>query len=654
MYQENYLIDHQVDKNNTFVTLFDKNLSRINENLKFVNQYYTPKYEQPVKHLFNETEINKPNKPIDENINQSLNVYNEFYKITMNEIESIRKTDVRNILNKKTSIWECRKKENSNKLKIKNDKLTHEVRKTLTIDRNYAKELLDNTDNIFQTRLREEQIKLDQKAKNIKFSLALKIGIDLLNDIKTLLNENYNTMTPQFINDQMQNYTLFEENMNTYKNMSLNFEEHDLLSLNQLVQYIQLFKEQLVKQISNKYQVENFSFKIDAEQNEENKIPITNCDKEETNEVHNLASTMKDDSEVKSYQCFSFKLKSDEEMVTYNDNISNFSFIVPDEKQKEIMNNQSINSEIDYKKILDNYYTLMNHLKQTENLYLSFLQDDNLKSLRQELKKSINTPVNTISSVSSWHMKDKFDKLNSLLRCKAVKTGNSVVSANSHKDALIFCKDTLAQKCINIGEQVASVKIETAFEVASVITELWQVHPDFGVLLYARFKQKCPWLIPQHAAKTNEQTDEEYYKSLGYKYTDGIVEKQDKYVKRMTGIIRLFASIIVTETKSGKALDIGQAWMIITATVNLDPQLDITAILLHEMLIITGYNLKKVYGKQFIKMLHYIDCNYMKKIDEVTPIGCGGPVQRLKTFISKVIQVGYIDKPKGIIPYNFW
>lgn len=653
MYQENYLIDPQVGKNNTFVTLFDKNLNRINENLKFVNQYYTPKYEQPVEHIFNETEINKPNKPIDENINESVNFYNEFYKITMNEIESIRKTNVRDILSKKASFWECKKKENSNKLKSKNDKLMHEVRKTLTIDRNYAKELLDSSDNIFQTRLREEQIKFDQKAKNIKFSLALKIGIDLLDDIKTLLNESHNTMTPQFINDQMQNYTLFEENMNTYKNMSLNFKEHDLLALNQLVQYIQLFKEQFVKQISDKYQVENFSFKTDTEQNEENKIPITNNDKEETNEVHNLTSTMKDDSEVRSDQCFSFKLKSDEETVTCNNSISNFSFIVEDEKQEEIMN-KSTDSANEYKQILDNYCTLKNHLEQIEKLYLSFLQDDNLKSLRQELKKSINTPVNTVSSVSSWHMKDKFEKLNSLLRCKTVKTGNSVVSANSHKDALIFCKDTLAQKCINIGEEVASVKIETAFEVASVITELWQVHPDFGVLLYARFKQKCPWLIPQHAAKTSKQTDEEYYKSLGYKYTDGIVEKQDKYIKRMTGIIRLFASIIVTETKSGKALGIAQAWMLIAATVNLDPQLDITAILLHEMLIITGYYLKKAYGKQFIKMLQFIDSNYMKKIDEVTPIGCGGPVQRLKTFISKVIQVGYIDKPKGIIPYNFW
>lgn len=653
MYQENYLVDHQVDKNNTFVTLFDKNLNRINENLKYVNQYYTPKYEQPVEHIFNATEINKPNKPIDENINQSLNVYNEFYKITMNEIESIRKTDVRNTLNKKVSIWECKRKENSSKLKSKNDKEMHEVRNTLTIDRNYAKELLDSKDNIFQTRLREEQIKFDQKARNIKFSLTLKIGIDLLDDIKKLLNESYNTITPQFINDQMQNYTLFEESINAFKNTCLNFKEHDLLALNQLVQYIQLFKEQLVKQILNKCQVENCSFKTDAKQNEEKKIPTTNNDMGEKNEVNNFTFTIKNDSEVKSDQC-SLKFKSDEEMVICNNNVSNFSFMIEDEKQEEIITNKSFNSANEYKQVLDNYCTLKNHLEKIEKLYLSFLHDDNLKSLRQELKKSINTPVNTISSVSSWHMKDKFEKLNSLLRCKTVKTGNSVISANSHKDALIFCKDTLAQKCINIGEQVASVKIETAFEVASVITELWQVHPDFGVLLYARFKHKCPWLIPQHAAKTSEQTDEEYYKSLGYNYTDGIVEQQDKYVKRMTGIIRLFASIIVTETKSGKALGIGQAWMLIAATINLDPQLDITAVLLHEMLIITGYNLQKAYGIQFIKMLQYIDRNYMKKIDEVTPIGCGGPVQRLKTFISKVIQVGYIDKPKGIIPYNFW
>ena len=39
------------------------------------------------------------------------------------------------------------------------------------------------------------------------------------------------------------------------------------------------------------------------------------------------------------------------------------------------------------------------------------------------------------------------------------------------------------------------------------------------------------------------------YRSLGYNYaSDGTIEKQDKYLKRMSGFMRLYAAIMVTQT----------------------------------------------------------------------------------------------------------
>lgn len=645
--QENHSSKYQISHND--FTLFEKNLHRINENLKYVNQYYTSNYEQPVESLCKALETNELKEPIDEEIDQSLKFYNDFYKIAMNEIESIRKTDVRNILTEKLNIWECKRKEYSNKLKSENEGFLQKIREELTIDKNYIK-LLDKNDHELQIRLHKEQIKIEQKAKSIKFNLVLKIASSLVDDVKKSLSELNNIIPPKLHSDYMQNLKYFEENLNKFKNMIQNSDENNLIALNQYIQNIKIFREQILKYVPNKSsEIENFSFVTKDCQNNQI-IPFEN----KSVKAQSFKFVVDDNLEVKSNDFITFKFKIDEEKTTCKNDTKNFSFAIESSKFSDIQNNKCHNSEDPYKQILENYFILKKNLEQTENSYRLFLNDESLKSLRQELKKSINTPVNSISSVSSWHMSDKFVRLDSLLRCKTVKTGNSEVSANCHKDALVFCKDTLAQKVINIGEQVVSVKGETAFEVSSVITELWLAHPDFGLLLYTRFKLKCPWLIPQHFAKTDGTTDEEYYKSLGYNYTDGVVEKQDKYVKRMTGIIRLFASIIVTETKHGKALGIGQAWMLIAATVNLNPQFDITAVLLHEMLVITGYYLKQAYGQQFIKMLRYINNNYMKKIDEVTPVGCGGPVQRLKTFISKVIQVGHVDKPKGIIPYNFW
>lgn len=338
-----------------------------------------------------------------------------------------------------------------------------------------------------------------------------------------------------------------------------------------------------------------------------------------------------------------------------NTDISSFSFKIKDNKHKQIKNNTVYKYNDEYQNILENYYATQRYLKHFESLYVFFLYDINFKSLRQKLIIAINTPINSISSISPWYMKDKFDKLHALFMGKTVIIGNYSVSIESHKCALTFCKDTLAKNIVKIGERVVSIKTEVAFEVASVIVELWQIYPDFGMLLYARFKQTCPCLIPYTITKTINEADEEYYKLLGYNYTNGVVEEQDKYVIRMTGIIRLFAAIIVTKTISGRVLNVEQAWIIIATTLNIVPQLDITAILLYEMLTITGYYLRRAYGKQFIKMLKYIDTNYMKKIDEVTPIGFNGPVQRLKTFLSKVDKLDYyIDKPKGILPYSYW
>jgi len=660
MHQDNFSTQNQVNENG--FSLFDRNLKRINKNLIEVNEYYFSKndYSDSVENHSLVTSSEQFNEPLDENIDESLHFYDEFKKIKTNEFEVSRKIDLRNILNKKLDIWEQAKRKSPKLPKNVDEESKCSIRKRLVIDRSYNIKQFNSNNDQFQTRLHKEENTLDKK--NTSIASSLNSAFSLLSNIKKLLNETH-IMSSQLLNSHKHNCMLLEMALYELKNKSSNINEQDILIINQHQQTIQILYDQLLK-----IQVEHVSSKIDDHKNEENDIPtenifksnennnchnqIKNKSEEIKNEINNFSFIKNENPVVKSDEFFTFKFNADKKV---DCSISDFSFrINKDSKPEAIQKDLSYNFEEEYKQFLENHLIIQKYLQKIENGYSSFLCNDNLKTLRQELVKAINTPVNSISSVSSWHMKDKFEKLDALLKCKTVKTGNSTVTASSHQDALIFCKDTLAKKIINIGEQVASVKTETAFEVASIVTELWKIHPDFGILLYARFKQKCPCLIPYNAEKTNEETDEEYYKSLCYNYTNGVVEKQDKYVKRMTGIIRLFAAIIVTESKSGKALGIGQAWMLIAATVNLVPQLDITAIFLHEILMITGYSLKQTYGRQLIKMLEYINTNYMKKIEEVTPIGCGGPVQRLKSFISKVIQVGYVEKPKGVIPHNFW
>lgn len=89
-----------------------------------------------------------------------------------------------------------------------------------------------------------------------------------------------------------------------------------------------------------------------------------------------------------------------------------------------------------------------------------------------------------------------------------------------------------------------------AFPVAMIVVALWNEHPDFGELFLAHLHEACPFTVPVFLQQQEGQSNEDYYKSLGCKYSeDGTVEKQDKFLKRMSGLMRLYASITVTRQR---------------------------------------------------------------------------------------------------------
>lgn len=123
------------------------------------------------------------------------------------------------------------------------------------------------------------------------------------------------------------------------------------------------------------------------------------------------------------------------------------------------------------------------------------------------------------------------------------------------------------------GETLISSKPEMAFPVASVAVALWNDYPDFGQLLLAHLGRACPYILPVFLPHLQGQTHEEYYRSLGYKYTeDGVAEQQDKYLTRMSGLVRLYASIVVTAQRrianKPHPHGIKNAWRWLAVTLN--------------------------------------------------------------------------------------
>lgn len=284
-----------------------------------------------------------------------------------------------------------------------------------------------------------------------------------------------------------------------------------------------------------------------------------------------------------------------------------------------------------------------------------FLQSAATKKFRFECQKAINIPVNAISGINAEHLRDKYEKLQSLL------IGKSWPNVKQYPQGEAFCKNILAKKIISQGETLVSSKPKMAFPIAAVVVALWNEYPDFGDLLLAYFHNVCPFTVPVFIPKMVGQSNEDYYKSMGYKYSeDGTVEKHDKYLKRMSGLMRLYCSIIITHqrkriTKSNPH-GLQNAWRWLAAVLNIEPRKEITdlcATLLLDILEVSGNSLWAAYPKQFYKLLILLIEEYYPRMQNVGSIG-GGPLVRLEEFLRNNITKGSIPPPEGELPQNFW
>nr|SVE80150.1 EOG090X0755 [Daphnia magna]SVE81348.1 EOG090X0755 [Daphnia magna] len=303
------------------------------------------------------------------------------------------------------------------------------------------------------------------------------------------------------------------------------------------------------------------------------------------------------------------------------------------------------------------YSQLQAELRQYEANTVAFSGDLSLKTLRFELQKAVLHPVNEISDQSGQHLQDKLDRLRSLLQGNAVHVGSRMVRATEHPGGLEYCTNLLARRLVAQGEDQVNVNPKAAFPIAAIITELWLEFPVFGRLVLAHFYRQCPYLVPYYLPQQEGQSNEDYYKSLGYRYSSGKVEQQPTYLKRMSGVVRLYAAVLISLPRRNQPHPHGleHAWRYLAALLNLSPRNDITAAILVEFLTVAGYAMSKEYGKQFQKLLHLICTEYFTMIRNVTPKGSGGgPVTRLEEFLHESITKGGISPPAGQLSPRFW
>lgn len=285
--------------------------------------------------------------------------------------------------------------------------------------------------------------------------------------------------------------------------------------------------------------------------------------------------------------------------------------------------------------------------------------DSQTKKLKLELQKAATIPVSQISSNSGSQLREIFDKIDKLLSGRAVVSGGRSVSTSQHPQGLDFVSYKLAEKFVKQGEEEVASHHEAAFPIAVVASGIWELHPRVGDLILAHLHKKCPYAVPHYPPMKDGTPVEEYQRILGYRVDDGGVEGQDSFLKRMSGMIRLYAAVIQLRWPYGSKQGpvphgLNHGWRWLAQMLNMEPLADITATLLFDFLEVCGNALMKQYQVQFWKLILLLKDEYFPRIEAVTASGQMGSVIRLKQFLETSLQSRQISPPKGQLSSTFW
>ncbi|XP_036000219.1 nucleoporin GLE1 [Fundulus heteroclitus] len=290
---------------------------------------------------------------------------------------------------------------------------------------------------------------------------------------------------------------------------------------------------------------------------------------------------------------------------------------------------------------------------------LSAPKDAQAKRLKLELQKAATIPVSQISTNSGSQLREIFDKIDRLLSGRAVASGGKSVSASQHPQGLEFVAYKLAEKFVKQGEEEVASHHEAAFPIGVVASGIWELHPQVGDLILAHLHRKCPYAVPHFPPMKEGTPVEEYQRILGYRVDDSGVEGQDSFLKRMSGMIRLYAAVIQLRWPHGSKQGavphgLNHGWRWLAQMLNMEPLADITATLLFDFLEVCGNALMKQYQAQFWKLVLLLRDEYFPRIEAVTSSGQMGSVIRLKQFLETSLQSRQIAPPKGQLSSTFW
>lgn len=283
------------------------------------------------------------------------------------------------------------------------------------------------------------------------------------------------------------------------------------------------------------------------------------------------------------------------------------------------------------------YVELRKYKISLEESLKAFKEDDRHKKYRSELTLFVKTLTNTLSSNSAEHIREKIEKFSALFSRQTVNYRDKPLSANEHPDALNFCFHQAANSLLVTGLKQVLASTKSIYTFAQVMVALMIRFEEFSKILIAFFFEMCPYVVPYYPVRDANDNEITYSVACGYSLkNDGSLEDEESFLNKMRGLTKLYAAIIQIYAPNSP-LNLRDGWKWLASILNLEPIGPVSPAVIHSFLSITDLKLKSTYGKQFVKLIHYVKFVYLPKVAALNLRNPQAKVQ-LETYIDELMR----------------
>ncbi|CAI5743962.1 unnamed protein product [Peronospora destructor] len=256
--------------------------------------------------------------------------------------------------------------------------------------------------------------------------------------------------------------------------------------------------------------------------------------------------------------------------------------------------------------------------------------DPSVKTIRMQIRREAGA-CNQIAAAPSA-IKNVVSKIQRLLQ----------MAKTSGETYFRFALDMVAS---NLSKQVEGrADYKSCYPIAHVIKMSCVQTPELTDVVLGYFHTTCVFTIPDSPEKHASQTIAEYKMSVGFHKAVGESSDPDglehvtEYTRRMTMISAVLAAVRQTAPWDGSpsppGLDLGDCWSWLAWLLNEPPHL-MTGALTLTILEVAGFELWRVYKKQFHKLLVLIARDVCPRLSKNAKTGAANAAGQLEIFVNQ-------------------